>query len=133
MKIEFTVPHLYHRISDEQQEIILEIFKNYNLANVYHPKKEIKLEQYVIYDTEKSILNNHKLWNSIETIETPPSLPRLESDYKDINKLFQLSIQYIDNESGGMSSFFGFNGYYLSLILDLENKTIIDARGQTAS
>jgi hypothetical protein len=76
----------------------------------------------------------HKEWQEshFPKIETPPSLPRQPTDAKTPYELVHVTICLINRRTPGMGSHFGFEGYFLSLLVSLDEKKIWDARGEEA-
>ena len=65
-------------------------------------------------------------------VETPPSLPRQPIESKTPCDLVHVTVSVINTRTQGMGSHFGFDGYFLSLLISLSERTIWDARGQRA-
>ena len=75
----------------------------------------------------------HANWNEPGNIATPPGLPRQPDDARCPRGLVRVAVKCVTHASGGMSSYYGFGGYFLSLLVDPEAGTIWDARGEKAS
>lgn len=98
-------------------------------------KHEVWVEYYGPVAPGTPLTAAHRLWTFDGLIQT---------DYvgKDWRKpahfscpegLVKLGICAADKMSGGMGSFYGFEGYYISMLVDLEARTVWDARGDKAS
>ncbi len=135
LRFELEVPaqNLNHLLSDEDRRSILDIFRKYRLHEVYEPQKEIVISCRNLLDRDDDIHSGHRLWKKApDEVTTPGRLPRLETPAVSGGKLHQLSIDYVDRTASGFFSRYGYIGYYLSLIADLEKKEIVDARGEIA-
>ncbi len=135
LRFELEVPeqNLNHLLSEEDRRNILLIFEKYKLDEVYAPQKEIVISCRNLVDEDGDVHAGHKLWKkSPDQVKTPNNLPRLETPLVSGARLHQISIDYIDRQSSGFFSRYGYIGYYLSVIADLEKKEIIDARGEIA-
>ncbi|MBN2351539.1 MAG: hypothetical protein JXD23_03145 [Spirochaetales bacterium] len=135
LRFQLEVPeqNLNHLLSEEDRRNILHIFKKYKLEEVYDPEKEIVISCRNLVEEDGDIHTGHKLWKkSPEQVTTPGNLPRLEPPAVSGARLHQLSIDYIDRQSTGFFSRYGYIGYYLSVIADLKKMEIIDARGEIA-
>ncbi len=135
LRFELEVPaqNLNHLLSEDDRRNILHIFRKYRLHEVYEPRKEIVISCRNLLDRDDDIHSGHRLWKkSPDQVTTPGSLPRLEAPAVSGRRLHQLSIDYVDRNSSGFFSRYGYIGYYLSVIADLEKKEIVDARGEIA-
>lgn len=61
-----------------------------------------------------------------------------ELPFRDVSEevpqnIYRLSAECIKRRSGGMSSYFGFEGFFASLLLHLTSRSVWDARGESAS
>ncbi len=79
----------------------------------------------------------HGNWLSqgLDEAMTPEGLSRRGKGETPPRAVQQVSLERVDGPSGGMSSYYGFRGYYLSLLLWLDDTgaaVIWDARGETA-
>jgi hypothetical protein len=66
-------------------------------------------------------------------VETPGHLPRQPAYARCPAGLVHVTVQCIDRRSGGMSSYYGFDGYFASLLISVEEEVVWDARGEAAS
>jgi len=75
----------------------------------------------------------HANWNDAGNIETPEGLPRQPPDGRCPPGLVRVAVQCVTRRSGGMSSYYGFEGYFASLLVSIDEGRIWDARGEKAS
>lgn len=75
------------------------------------------------------------VWNAgaVDAVNTPAGLPRLPVDAICPVGHLVVEVSFISRLSGGMGSYYQFDGYYLSLILSPDGTRILDARGERAS
>ena len=94
---------------------------------------EIQIKKEVPAGTKLS--KAHNLWkeSSLPTITTPTGLPRQSDQEICPSNIIHLSISCIEINHPGMGSFFGFTGYYLSVLISLDKGMIWDARGEQVS
>src|SRR5262245_59976218 len=74
----------------------------------------------------------HRWWSQsyIQQVATPIGLPRAAADARCPEELLRVTIECVTAPSGGMSSAYGFIGYFLSVILSSSRGEIWDARGE---
>ena len=94
---------------------------------------EIRIENQVPAGTE--LATAHGTWNQnyFAEVETPPNFPRQPNQQLCPPNIFHLGLDCIEKKNPGMSSFFGFTGYYLSILVSLDSGSIWDVRGQPAT
>ena len=94
---------------------------------------EIQIEKEVPAGTKLS--KAHNLWkeSSLPTVATPKGFPRQSDQEICPSNIIHISISCIEKKHPGMGSFFGFTGYYLSVLISLDKEMIWDARGQQVS
>lgn len=96
---------------------------------------EIEILVYDPIENETQVKNVHRVWKAgfLDEIKTPSNIPResLDAFCKRGSRLIEVS--YIVRRTGGMSSYYCFDGYFISLIVSPPEYTIVDARGEKAS
>jgi hypothetical protein len=77
----------------------------------------------------------HGWWNAaaIDQPQTPEGLPRQLPHRLAPDGVVRIVVEFVERKSGGMSSLYGFEGYFLSLIVNPVEQTIWDARGEPAT
>lgn len=77
----------------------------------------------------------HSEWREsyFPNVETPPQLPRQPLDATTPASMVHVTVSVIERRTPGMGSHFGFQGYFLSLLISLAEKVIWDARGERAT
>jgi hypothetical protein len=121
--------------SAEEQRDVNEIIKEVKILDHIPnaPEIVVQIEQRV--SAGLSLAAAHAEWieNYFPNISTPADLPRQPLDAKTPSELLRFSISAIDRRTPGMGSHFGFKGYFLSVLISLNDRKIWDARGQSAS
>jgi len=94
---------------------------------------EILIEKQIPAGTE--LFNAHRIWSQAGFLkrETPNKFPRQPDQQLCPPDIFHVSIDCIEEKNPGMGSFFGFTGYYLSVLVSLASESIWDVRGQKAT
>lgn len=120
-------------ITKEIRDIIYSVFMRYNLLNKFKGYKK-----YFIYVSRqvspaKTVTEAHKIWLDLSIIETFDDLPKQNINSLCIPNLLLVRVECIENYSisyrdGG----WGFKGYVFSLLIDMINIKIWDARGEPA-
>ncbi len=97
--------------------------------------REVKIQIEKEIPAGTKLYKAHSLWkeSSLPTVETPKNLPRQIDQEICPSSIIHLSVSCIEKSHPGMGSFFGFTGYYLSVLVSLDKEAIWDARGQQAS
>jgi hypothetical protein len=107
-------------------------------ARWLEPGGEVRLQVGAEHPAGTTLEAAHGNWTpaGLAKAETPAGLPRrgLEDTLPQAGQ--QVSLERVSALSGGMSSYYGFRGYYLSVVLWLErdgSAVVWDARGETAT
>ncbi|MCX5662970.1 MAG: hypothetical protein NTW19_25070 [Planctomycetota bacterium] len=81
-----------------------------------------------------SLVTAHKNWlpEAFRGLKTLRPFLRQPDTALCPNGLVRVTVDCVVRESGGMSSYYGFEGYYLSLLISVNERLIWDARGETA-
>jgi hypothetical protein len=82
-----------------------------------------------------TLADAHATWTraGIAEVETLNGLPRQAPYARCPAGLVRVTVECIERPSGGMSSHYGFDGYFLSLLVAVGEGVVWDARGETAS
>ena len=130
----------FHLSSDklvpkELQDKIHLIILSTNLLDSLPSSNEIEISIKRQVPAGISLVQAHHLWGEAYFPKTlaPSNLPRQPEQVTCPSNLFHLEIECIEKRNPGMGSFFGFTGYYLSVLVSLDNEIIWDARGQNAT
>ncbi|HYU42778.1 MAG TPA: alpha/beta hydrolase [Vicinamibacteria bacterium] len=77
----------------------------------------------------------HANWTRahVGEVRTPSGLPRQAPYARCPAGLVRVSVECIERRSGGMSSYYGFEGYFASLLVSVDEAAVWDARGEPAS
>jgi hypothetical protein len=122
-------------LSLEMQEQIYQIVMANNVIDSLPTANEveIRIENQVPAGTE--LARAHEIWHQtyFPEVETPTNFPRQPDQQLCPANIVRLGIDCIERKNPGMGSFFGFTGYYLSVLVSLDIKSIWDVRGQQAT
>jgi len=77
----------------------------------------------------------HAIWRAphLDRLSTPGKLSRQPLHATCPNGIVRVFVESVKRRTGGMSSYYGFEGYFVSLLLLLDEQTVWDARGEIAS
>lgn len=77
----------------------------------------------------------HDLWRieALPKLDVIPGLPLREPGTRCPAGLVRVVVECVEKRSGGMSSFYGFEGYFASLLIEVGAARIWDARGERAT
>ena len=80
------------------------------------------------------ILLAHNFWleGRFERTETPPGLPRKPIESPCPAGLIKIEVGCVKKRTPGMGSWHGFEGYFLSALIHINDGTVWDARGEVA-
>ncbi len=82
-----------------------------------------------------SLAKAHRIWKAgyLGKVQTPEGLPRQSEEVTCPKNVFRLSVECIERRNPGMGSYYGFTGYYLSVLVQVDKRVIWDARGEPAT
>jgi len=109
------------------------LLKDSPLMQFYSPKSKVKIQVEISKRIHSgSEILNATIWNRdfVDQATTPEGFPRLPLNAQAEGELLLVEILHITQNSGGMGSYFGYYGYYYSVIVDLNQPKILDVRGQ---
>jgi hypothetical protein len=121
-------------IDPEDQKAVESVIENSGILESLADCKKIQISIGSPVGPGTSLADAHKVW-------LPQYLPKLDqiSDlpYRNVDEtcpkgLIRISVDCIFKMNSGMGSFYGFQGYVIGLLVDLENSEIWDARGEEA-
>lgn len=138
------VPAVGERLSDREIRVTLalERFGIVSFLPPFRPSREKGAELRVQLGREfaagSTLEAAHAEWTArgLEGARTPEGLPRRKLHERAPRPVQQVGVERVDALTGGMSSHYGFRGYYLSLLLWLAkdgSAVIWDARGEPAT
>jgi hypothetical protein len=120
-------------LTESELRQLKSLFKDSPLLRFYPPKSKVKIQ----VEISKRIplgsdILNATIWNRdfVDEAKTPEGFPRLLLDSQAEGELLLVEILHITQNSGGMASYFGYYGYYYSVIVDLSQSKLLDVRGQ---
>ncbi|MBT9547183.1 MAG: hypothetical protein IV090_17455 [Candidatus Sericytochromatia bacterium] len=120
-------------LTDSELSQLKSLLKDSPLLQFYPAKSKVKIQ----VEISKRIPNgsdilNATIWNLdfVDQVKSPEGFPRLPLNSRAEGELLLVEILHITKNSGGMGSYFGYYGYYYSVIVDLNPAKILDVRGQ---
>jgi len=122
-------------VSKEWQDKIHLIILSTNLIDVLPPSNEIEICIKGQVPTGASLVQAHHLWGEayFPKLRTPKALARQPEQETCPPNICHLEIECVEKRNPGMGSFFGFTGYYLSVLVSLDSEKIWDARGESVT
>lgn len=123
------------RVEPAEQQAVGNILEEANLLDSIPRSSEVLVEVGRQITSGLTPAAAHNEWTEryFPKIETPRTLPRQPFDAKAPAGLIHVTVSAIDKRTPGMGSHFGFEGYFLSLLLSPREKVIWDARGERAT
>src|SRR5262245_16739337 len=85
-------------------------------------------------DVGTTVGRAHRNWTEAGAAkaQTPPGAPRLPDDHVCGSGLHWIEAEVIEKVSGGMSSYYGFEGRFVSVLFDESSWRAVDVRGEDA-
>ena len=84
---------------------------------------------------ETEVADAHSTWvrDRVSYVGGLPPLPHLPPETRCPAGIFLVEVECIQQPTGGMSSYYGFEGTFVSLLVDLEREEVFDARAEHAT
>jgi hypothetical protein len=114
------------------QDKVRRIIESNNLIDALPPSNEVEVHIEGQVPPGSSLIQAHSNWQdgNFSKVETPAKFPRQPDGMVCPPGLLRLGVECIEKRNPGMSSYYGFTGYYLSVLISLDHETIWDARGE---
>jgi hypothetical protein len=128
--------HLRRTIADpEEQRRVGEILEASGLMGRFPPDKDLRVDLENPVPAGTPLWSAHGTWNEayFRSIGTPDGSPRQDSAALCPAGLVKISVACIERETPGMSSHFGFEGVYLSVLVSIAEGVVWDVRAEAAS
>jgi hypothetical protein len=128
--------HQRHSIAKpDEQRTIGGILERERLIEGLPAHKTLRIELHNNIPFGTPISQAHAMWTEsyFPKVETPAGFPRQPNTALCPEGLVKLVVECINKGTGGMSSHYGFEGYYLSVLVSLDKARIWDVRGEPAS
>jgi len=123
-------------MSKQDRKSLKALFSDSPLLHHYPAKSKVNIQ----IEIRKRIpmgsqILNGTIWNLdfVNENPTPAGFPRATLDQFAEQELLLVEILHITGKTGGMGSYFGYLGYYYSVIVDLSQAQILDVRGDKMS
>ena len=122
-------------VEPARQREIAQVLEGAKLFERIPRGREIVVEVGREVPANVNIVEAHGTWRSeyFFTIQTPDGLPRQANDATTLAGLVHVEVSVIDKHTPGMGSHFGYQGYYLSLLVHPKAGIIWDVRGEAAT
>jgi hypothetical protein len=117
----------------ERQDRIRAIIDTERVLDHLPPTFEVAVRIEAPIAVGATLSEAHSTWNEAGSVESPSGLPRQPSDARCPHGLVRVEVECVERRSGGMSSYYGFEGYFVSLLVLIDEGKIWDARGEVAS
>jgi len=117
----------------ERRDRIREIINNERVLERLPPTFEVAVRIEAPIAEGATLSEAHSTWNDAGSVETPSGLPRQPPNAQCPHGLVRVAVECVKRRSGGMGSYYGFEGYFVSLLVLIEAGKIWDARGDDAS
>jgi hypothetical protein len=120
-------------LTESELNQLKSLFKDSPLLRYYPPKSKVNIQVEISKRIPRgSDILNATIWNRdfVEQVNSPEGFPRLPLNSQAEGELLLVEILHITQNSGGMGSYFGYYGYYYSVIVDKNQPKILDVRGQ---
>ena len=117
------------------QRVIGEILERAALLEHLPEHKALRVELHNPVPVGASLVQAHGDWTPayFSKIETPEGFPRQADDARCPDGLVKVVIECVVRGTGGMSSHYGFEGYYLSVLVSVPEGRIWDVRAEPAA
>jgi hypothetical protein len=122
-------------VEPAEQKAIGEVLEAANVLDYIPYGSEVLVEVGRPITSGLTVAAAHNEWREsyFPNVETPSPLPRQAADAKTPSGLVHVTVSAINRRTPGMGSHFGFEGYFLSLLVSPSEKAIWDARGERAT
>jgi hypothetical protein len=123
-----------HRVDPSTLQAIAKILSQIKLTELFPDASRILVEVGCALPLGSSLLEGHKTWleSYFRKIETPHGLPRQDLGTTTPAGIVRVKVSAVRQWTEGMGSYYGFDGYFLSLLISLTENAIWDARGEPA-
>jgi hypothetical protein len=111
-----------------------QILESERLARLLPPTPRRRVRVEAVLAAGLSLAEAHVNWQAA-FLETLPGLPPLARQAPDATTppwIVRVAFECVDRESGGMSSYYGYEGYFVSVLVSLSEGNVWDARLERA-
>lgn len=122
-------------VEPAEQKAVGETLEAARILDSIPPASEVLVEVGRRVPTGLTLAAAHNEWSEsyFPNVHTPSRLPRQPLDINAPDGLVHVTVSAINKWTPGMGSHFGFEGYFLSLLLMPIERAVWDARGERAT
>jgi hypothetical protein len=119
-------------IEPEDQRAVESVIQKSGILETLPDCKKIQIRIGSSIDAGTSLADAHEIWlpKYLPKLDQISNLPFRNVDESCPEGLKRILVDCIFEMNPGMGSFYGFQGYVIGLLVDLENSEIWDARGE---
>jgi len=116
----------------EELQVVGEILERFRLLEHLPPHNDLRVELSEEVPPGTPLCAAHRTWadHFFESVETPEGFPRQPNGTLCPPGLVQVWVDCIKQTIPGMGHHYGYDGYYLSLLISIPDQRIWDARGE---
>jgi hypothetical protein len=114
---------------------VRELMNAEQIVSRVQPSIEVAAKIRAVVPPGTPVAAAHSAWlpKAVGDAETLPGFPRHDADVTCPPGILLVEVDCIGRRSGGMSSQFGYEGYFLSMLVLIDERKVWDARGAAAS
>ena len=119
----------------EEQRIVGEVLECSGLLDRLPPHNRLRVELENPVPPGTELWRAHGTWTEARfpNVETPGGFPRHDAAALTPPGIVKVSVECVNRETPGMGSHFGFNGFYLSVLVSIVDRAIWDVQGEPAA
>ncbi len=112
-----------------------EILEKSGVLEHLPPHNDLGVELGKVVPAGASLCAAHETWseNYFPSIQTPDGFPRQPNETRCPPGLVRVTVDCIQQTIPGMGHHYGYDGYYLSLLVSIPERRIWDARGEVTT
>lgn len=114
------------------KKIVLFVIEKNSLFKKFPGYKKYRLKAVQKIREGTIVSNAHVVWKDewFEKVKTPNALPRKKNNDVCPANIILVRLECVNEITPNMGSWWGFQGYVLSMLIDIKNYEIWDARGE---